>query len=104
MFVLLGCSCGVTCLSIQGCAASSGALATTNSNTAVLVLVLPAPAPVSVSDVSAVLQGGATSTVMDVQPFSGQSSSYLIEVYFRPPSSKITMSLSGICFPIRKIA
>ena len=62
------------------CTAYNGALATTNSDSAVLVLALPASAPVSVSDVSASLQGGATGTVMDVQPFPDQSSTYLIEV------------------------
>ena len=75
-----GWACLQMCLSMQCCAASSGALAATNSGTAVLVLVLPAAAPLSVSDVSAVLQGGASGSITDVQPFPGQSSSYLIEV------------------------
>ena len=74
-------------LSMQCCAASSGALAAINSDTVVLVLVLPAAAPVSVSDVRAVLQGGAAGSVTDVQPFPGQSSSYLIEVKALPMSS-----------------
>ena len=69
-----------SCLIISCCAASSGALATTNSDTAVLVLALPTSVPVSLSDVSAVLQGGISGTVTDVQPFPDQSSSYLIEV------------------------
>lgn len=61
-------------------AGSTGALATTNSETAVLVLTLPAPAPLNVSDISAVLQGGAAGTISDVQAFPDQASSYLIEV------------------------
>ncbi|CAL8471326.1 g10868 [Coccomyxa elongata] len=60
---------------------SSGALAATNSPTAVIVASLgPFGGNLSVSDVSAMMQGGSTATVGDVQPFPDEPATYLIEV------------------------
>ncbi|BDA46711.1 Uncharacterized membrane protein YlbC at N-terminal half [Coccomyxa sp. Obi] len=60
---------------------TSGALAATNSPTAVIVASLgPFGGDLSVSDVSAVLQGGSAATVADVQPFPDEPATYLIEV------------------------
>jgi hypothetical protein len=62
-------------------AGSSGALAATNSRVAVLVANIgQGSQPLTPLDVMAVLQGGSSATVSDVQAIPDQHTTYLIEV------------------------